>query len=149
MKTLHFIHMQRSGILSRKYYHPTSPEALIDMNCHLTEESEWINTVFILSTVYSITHYIQRNISTILLLYFWCIFWCQNPTFSLSTSKASHIWCEITHCVGCPQSIFNPLLLLFKTLLHEQKVRVFSSGHLNLPTKPETGLPFRKKNHNN
>ena len=74
--------------------------------CLLTEQSEWINTVFILSTVYSITQSIHRNISTILLLYFWSIIWCQNPTFSLSTSKASHMWCE-THCVGCPQSIFK------------------------------------------
>jgi hypothetical protein len=36
---------------------------------------------------------------------------------------------------------FNPLPLLFKTLLHGQKDRVFSRGHLNFRTTPETGLP--------
>jgi hypothetical protein len=41
--------------------------------------------------------------------------------------------------------LFNPLLLLFKSLLHGQKDRVFFSGHLNLRTTPETGLPSRKK----
>ena len=43
----------------------------------------------------------------------------------------------------------NPLPLLFKALLHGQKDHVFFSGHLNLRTTPETGLPSRKKNHNN
>ena len=49
------------------------------------------------------SHTLTRGTFQQLLLYFWC----QNPTFSLSTSKASHIWCEITHCMGCPQSIFK------------------------------------------
>jgi hypothetical protein len=44
----------------------------------------------------------------------------------------------------------NPLPLLFKALLHGQKDHVFFSGHLNLRTTPETGLPSGgKKNHNN
>jgi len=47
---------------------------------------------------------------------------------------------------GCPIYI-NPLPLLFKALLHGQKDHFFS-GHLNLRTT-ETGLPSRKKNHNN
>ena len=44
------------------------------------------------------------------------------------------------------QDVFvNPLLLLFKTLLHGQKDCIFFSGYLNLRTTPETGLPSRKK----
>jgi len=39
----------------------------------------------------------------------------------------------------------NPLPLLFKALLHWQKDRIFFSGHLNLRTTPETGLPSRGK----
>ena len=42
-------------------------------------------------------------------------------------------------------SYISPLPLLFKALLHGQKDRVFFSGHLNLRTTPETGLPSRKK----
>jgi hypothetical protein len=41
----------------------------------------------------------------------------------------------------CCCSAFNPLPLLFKSLLHGQKERGFFSGHLNLRTAPETGLP--------
>ena len=44
---------------------------------------------------------------------------------------------------------FNPLPVQFKALLHGQKGCVFFSGHLNLRTTPETGLPSREKNHNN
>jgi hypothetical protein len=44
--------------------------------------------------------------------------------------------------------LINHLPLLFKSPLHGQKDRVFFSGHLNLRTTPETGLPSRKKNHN-
>jgi len=44
---------------------------------------------------------------------------------------------------------FNPLPVQFKALLHGQKGCVFFSGHLNLCTAPETGLPSREKNHNN
>jgi hypothetical protein len=44
---------------------------------------------------------------------------------------------------------FNPLPVQFKTLLHGQKGCVFFSGHLNLRTTPETGLPSREKNHYN
>jgi len=44
---------------------------------------------------------------------------------------------------------FNPLPVQFKALLHGQKGCVFFSGHLNLRTAPETGLPSREKNHNN
>ena len=43
----------------------------------------------------------------------------------------------------------NPLPVQFKELLHGQKGCVFFSGHLNLCTAPETGLPSREKNHNN
>ena len=46
-------------------------------------------------------------------------------------------------------SILNPLPVQFKTILHGQKGCVFFSGHLNLRTAPETGLPSREKNHNN
>jgi hypothetical protein len=44
---------------------------------------------------------------------------------------------------------FNPLPVLFKVLLHGQEDSVFFTGHLNLHTTPEIGLPFREKNHNN
>ena len=43
----------------------------------------------------------------------------------------------------------SPLPVQFKALLHGQKGCVFFSGHLNLRTTPETGLPSREKNHNN
>ena len=43
----------------------------------------------------------------------------------------------------------NPLPVQFKALPHGQKGCVFFSGHLNLRTAPETGLPSREKNHNN
>ena len=43
----------------------------------------------------------------------------------------------------------NPLPVQFKAVLHGQKGCVFFSGHLNLPTTPEIGLPSREKNHNN
>ena len=43
----------------------------------------------------------------------------------------------------------NPLPVQFKAVLRGQKGCVFFSGHLNLPTTPEIGLPSRKKNHNN
>ena len=45
--------------------------------------------------------------------------------------------------------LINPLPVQFKALLHGQKGCVFFSGHLNLRTAPETGLPSREKNHNN
>ena len=48
-------------------------------------------------------------------------------------------------CVRKYLNLFNPLPVLFKTLLHGQKVRVFFSGHLNLGTAPETGLPLQEK----
>jgi hypothetical protein len=44
---------------------------------------------------------------------------------------------------------FNPLLLLFKSLLPGQEDCVFFSGHLNLHAKPETGISYRGKNYNN
>jgi hypothetical protein len=44
---------------------------------------------------------------------------------------------------------FNPLPLLFKSLLPGQEDCVFFSGHLNLHAKPETGIPNREKNYNN
>ena len=47
------------------------------------------------------------------------------------------------------EDFFNPLPVQFKALLHGQKGCVFFSGHLNLRTAPETGLPSREKNHNN
>jgi hypothetical protein len=47
------------------------------------------------------------------------------------------------------QVIFNPLPLLFKSLLPGQEDWVFFSGHLNLHAKPETGIPYRGKNYNN
>jgi len=47
------------------------------------------------------------------------------------------------------EEFFNPLPVQFKALLHGQKGCVFFSGHLNLRTAPETGLPSREKNHNN
>ena len=43
----------------------------------------------------------------------------------------------------------NPLPVQFKAVLRGQKGCVFFSGHLNLPTTPEIGLPSREKNHNN
>ena len=46
-------------------------------------------------------------------------------------------------------SYINPLPVQFKAVLRGQKGCVFFSGHLNLPTTPEIGLPSRKKNHNN
>jgi len=45
--------------------------------------------------------------------------------------------------------MINPLPVQFKALLDGQKGCVFFSGHLNLRTTPETGLPSREKNHNN
>ena len=39
----------------------------------------------------------------------------------------------------------NPLPVQLKALLHGQKGCVFFSGHLNLRTAPETGLPSREK----
>jgi hypothetical protein len=47
---------------------------------------------------------------------------------------------EFSHCGS-----FNPLPLLFKSLLPGQEDCVFSSGHLNLHATPETGLPSREK----
>jgi hypothetical protein len=42
--------------------------------------------------------------------------------------------------------LFNPLPLVFKSLLPGQEDCVFfSSGHLNLHAKPETGIPYRGK----
>jgi hypothetical protein len=41
---------------------------------------------------------------------------------------------------------FNPLLVLFKSLLPGQEDCVFFSGHLNLHAKPETGIPYSEKN---
>jgi hypothetical protein len=44
----------------------------------------------------------------------------------------------------CTKSLahsFNPLPLLFKSLLPGQENCVFLSGHLNLHAKPETGIP--------
>ena len=46
-------------------------------------------------------------------------------------------------------SDLNPLPVQFKAVLRGQKGCVFFSGHLNLPTTPEIGLPSREKNHNN
>ena len=53
------------------------------------------------------------------------------------------------HNTGIEHQDFNPLPVQFKALLHGQKGCVFFSGHLNLRTAPETGLPSREKNHNN
>jgi len=50
----------------------------------------------------------------------------------------------VTLCQCCEMDV-NPLPLLFKALLHWQKDRIFFSGHLNLRTTPETGLPSRGK----
>jgi hypothetical protein len=46
-------------------------------------------------------------------------------------------------------SITNPLPLLFKSLLPGQEDCDFSSRHLNLHAKPETGIPYREKYYNN
>jgi hypothetical protein len=43
------------------------------------------------------------------------------------------------------QQCINPLPLLFESLLPGQEDCVFSSGHLNLHAKPETGIPYREK----
>jgi hypothetical protein len=40
---------------------------------------------------------------------------------------------------------FNPLPLLFKSLLPGQEDCVFFSGHLNLHAKRETGIPYMEK----
>ena len=59
--------------------------------------------------------------------------------------------CKRSSCIA-PLSLsfgINPLPVQFKALLHGQKGWVFFSGHLNLRTAPETGLPSREKNHNN
>jgi len=45
----------------------------------------------------------------------------------------------------CQKWPVNPLPVQFTALLHGQKGCVFFSGHLNLRTTPETGLPSRKK----
>ena len=45
--------------------------------------------------------------------------------------------------------LYNSLPLLFKALLQGQNESVFFSGHLNLLSTPEPGLPSRGKNHNN
>jgi hypothetical protein len=41
--------------------------------------------------------------------------------------------------------LFNPLPLLFKSLLPGQEDCVFFIGHLNFRTAAETGLPSREK----
>jgi hypothetical protein len=47
---------------------------------------------------------------------------------------------------GASDGLFNPLPLLFKSLLPEQEDYIFFSGHLHLHAKPETGIPYREKN---
>jgi hypothetical protein len=47
------------------------------------------------------------------------------------------------------KEVINPLPVQFKSLLPGQKGCFFFSGHLNLRTAPETGLPSSEKNHNN
>ena len=42
-------------------------------------------------------------------------------------------------------SVLNPLPVQFKSPLPGQEGYVFFSGHLNLRTTPETGLPSREK----
>ena len=79
--------------------------------------------------------------------------------FSLSCVQALNVYralnshsTNITYVMVCliwGMLTFNPLPVQFKALLHGQKGRVFFSGHLNLRTTPETGLPSREKNHNN
>jgi hypothetical protein len=61
------------------------------------------------------------------------------------SQKHSKIWClTATNCSSITNNI-NPLPVLFKSLLHAQEGCVFFSGHLNLCTTPEIGLPSRKK----
>jgi hypothetical protein len=60
--------------------------------------------------------------------------------------------CGFTQCLQVNARIispFNPLPLLFKSLLPGQEDSIFFSGHLNLHAKPETGIPYRLKNYNN
>ena len=53
------------------------------------------------------------------------------------------------HILHVSRIRINPLPVQFKAVLRGQKGCVFFSGHLNLPTRPEIGLPSREKNHNN
>ena len=55
----------------------------------------------------------------------------------------THMYTTYGECFA--MNHINLLPLLFKTLLYGQKDCVFFSGHLNLRTTPETGLPSRKK----
>ena len=56
------------------------------------------------------------------------------------------LWChEQLKFMSVVCCCFNPLPVQFKSLLHGQKGCVFFSGHLNLRTTPETGLPSREK----
>ena len=43
------------------------------------------------------------------------------------------------------RDMVNPLPVQFKAVLRGQKGCVFFSGHLNLPTTPEIGLPSKEK----
>jgi hypothetical protein len=54
---------------------------------------------------------------------------------------------ESTNCLGnlIDRVIFNPLPLLFKSLLPGQEDCIFFSGLLNLHAKPETGISYREK----
>ena len=49
------------------------------------------------------------------------------------------------HGGECTCVVVNPLPVQFKAVLRGQKGCVFFSGHLNLPTTPEIGLPSREK----
>ena len=60
-----------------------------------------------------------------------------------------HMHCNYINILPILTININPLPVQFKALLHGQKGCVFFSGHLNLRTAPETGLPSREKNHNN
>jgi len=90
----------------------------------------------------------------------WCIWLTTYHSFSAKTSRKSRAL-TYPEPLGQPRPVvgdlyldkfkhsFNPSPVQFKALLHGQKGCVFFSGHLNLRTAPETGLPSREKNHNN
>jgi len=69
--------------------------------------------------------------------------------FKIALKKCLYTYSFYTLEEYFSQMWINPLPVQFKTLLHGQKGCVFFSGHLNLCTAPETGLPSREKNHNN
>ena len=68
-----------------------------------------------------------------------------NPSCGVYCTKACCNCMYDTSHSATEATCFNPLPVQFKTILHGQKGCVFFSGHLNLRTAPETGLPLQGK----